>query len=489
MVHRKDKIYMTRNNQNTIEIELNKLENTIKHAIKICLEDSNLYSFIDSSNIGMNISSYTDCKNIIDYIYLKIKEYFLSDYFIRAIEYFNTLPYTYNKEAMITNINFFESDYIDRYLFYKNDYVYNPKFNSTKNHKINNNELKSIKKHLVSDMKKISDYSHGDESDIINSYQKDQKILSHDSLKNFYYWINNGFNQYIFLFGCTPVKYISFFNKNNPRKVPLFFEFSTIIYSDLFFNTANHLTKSNTNLNSFKINQDNNNIENLLETYNNSLTTVKKFQSKLSLDAEYIRSNALIHYMNTIFANDFFQADDSIFLKYICSCVDFKNLFEFSKKLYSEKIGAVIPIIKLNKDTLNVIDNLQFLNILEFGVKYNIDFSKFDIILNKRYIGITETLIIDKSNIESFCKFLYLLNNNISLYKLNINFPNLSTDIKSVIKTLNDQLCVINSRYNKINLIDTNSQLYKNNYLLFSYLFLYPIRHPNFSVQGRKSNI
>ena len=271
--------------------------------------------------------------------------------------------------------------------------------------------------------------------------------------------------------------------------MPLFFEFSTIIYSDLFFNTANHLTKSNTNLNSFKINQDNNNIENLLETYNNSLTTVKKFQSKLSLDAEYIRSNALIHYMNTIFANDFFQADDSIFLKYICSCVDFKNLFEFSKKLYSEKIGAVIPIIKLNKDTLNVIDNLQFLNILEFGVKYNIDFSKFDIILNKRYIGITETLIIDKSNIESFCKFLYLLNNNISLYKLNINFPNLSTDIKSVIKTLNDQLCVINSRYNKINLIDTNSQLYKNNYLLFSYLFLYPIRHPNFSVQGRKSNI
>lgn len=154
MVHRKDKIYMTRNNQNTIEIELNKLENTIKHAIKICLEDSNLYSFIDSSNIGMNISSYTDCKNIIDYIYLKIKEYFLSDYFIRAIEYFNTLPYTYNKEAMITNINFFESDYIDRYLFYKNDYVYNPKLNSTKNHKINNNELKSIKKHLVSDMKK-----------------------------------------------------------------------------------------------------------------------------------------------------------------------------------------------------------------------------------------------------------------------------------------------------------------------------------------------
>lgn len=54
----------------TIKQELTELDKTIKHAIKICLEDANMYQNLDESKIGENIITYNDCKNITDYIYL-----------------------------------------------------------------------------------------------------------------------------------------------------------------------------------------------------------------------------------------------------------------------------------------------------------------------------------------------------------------------------------------------------------------------------------
>lgn len=477
--------------QKNIESELNKLDVTIKHAIKISLEDAGLLEYIDSSKIGEGISTYEDCKNIIDYIYLKIKEYFLSDYFIRALECFNSMPYNYKKEKIITNINFYESDFIDRYLFYKNGYNYDSTLNSTENHEKQNNTLINLKKHLVADMKEIFVYSHKNMVDIVNLYQNNQNNLSNDSLKNFYYWTNNKFNQYVFLCGCTPVKYVSFVEESKQRKVPLFFEYITIVFSDLFFKTTNHLSKASTNINNLKTHKDNNNICKLIESYNNSLEIVKKIQNMLISSNESFRANVFTHYINSIFANDFFKAIDSTFLKFVCGFINLKKLYDYSENLYINHNNkyAISQRIVIDNEIFDITNNLQYLNILEFGVKYNINFSKFDCFLNREYSGIDTTQIINKVRIEKFCMFLYLLYNNTSLCKLNICFPKLSTDMKEVIKILNNQLYHLGSRDSKIDLININSRLYKNNYLLFSYLFLYSVRHPNFSIQGKKANI
>lgn len=480
---------MNKINHFKIEDELNRLDETIKHAIKICLEDANLFECADDKKIGKEVLSYADCKNIVDYVYLKIKEYFLSEYFIRALECFNTLPYNDKNKKIVANRSFFESVYVDCYLFWKNGYEYDLNLNSAQNHAQIDNVLKNIKKHLVNDMKKISNYTHGDTKDIIALNYMDDIILSHDSLKNFYYWANTEFNQNIFLCGCSPVKYVAFLEQNKQRKVPLFFEFATVVYTDLFFNTTNHLSKADTNINSYRIHQDNNNISKLLQTYNNSLEVVKKIQNKLILNNELIRANAMTHYMNSIFANDFFKSSNSLFLNYICSCVNFKRLYDYSCSIFTSTNNNDINPQKLviNKNIIDITNYIQYLNILEFGVKYNINFTQFDSLLSKKYNGISEMLICDKFYIDRFCTFLYLLYNNISLNEFDISFPNISTsNIGSLIKILNQELYNLNSRKNDIEFLNINSKLYKENSLLFSYLFLYPVRHPKLSIQGKK---
>lgn len=183
----------------TLKQELIKLDKTIKHAIKICLEDANMYQNLDESKIGKDITTYNDCKSITDYIYLKIKEYFIFNYFIRALERSSRFITDNYEVNIVSNPNLFESDYIDKYLFYKNDYKYDSNLSSTQNHSNYDNILINIRKHLLANMKNISDYTHGNEIDIIENYIQNQEILSEDSLKNFSYWINNNFNQYVFL--------------------------------------------------------------------------------------------------------------------------------------------------------------------------------------------------------------------------------------------------------------------------------------------------
>src|SRR5699024_8755553 len=116
---------------------------------------------LDESKIGKDITTYKDCKNITDYIYLKIKEYFIFNYFIRALERSNSFITDNYEINIISNPDLFESDYIDKYLFYKNDYKYNSSLNSTQNHKNYDNILINIKKHLLANMKTISKYTHG----------------------------------------------------------------------------------------------------------------------------------------------------------------------------------------------------------------------------------------------------------------------------------------------------------------------------------------
>lgn len=468
----------------TIKQELTELDKTIKHAIKICLEDANMYQNLDESKIGENIITYNDCKNITDYIYLKIKEYFIFNYFIRALERSNSFITDNYEVNIISNPDLFESDYIDKYLFYKNNYKYDSSLSSTQNHKNYDNILINIRKHLLANMKKISEYTHGNELDIIENYKQNREKLSEDSLKNFSYWINNNFNQYVFLCGSTPIKYISFLNEEKRRRVPMFFEYDIILYTDLFFKKPNHLSKANTNINSLKKNQDNNNIESLIETYNQSMQIIHKFENKFIVNEDHIRFNALKYYFNNIYANDFFKADNSTFLQYICDFINFKELVNYSKITKKNQQKLIIQYFKLNKETTTITSYLQFINILEFGIKYNVDFSKFDSLLDQEFSGINRNFIINKHNIQSFCTFLYLLYNNTSLQKFDINFFNLSDDIENIIDILNNELAKLNNQNNDIKLINKNSKLFKENYLLFSYLFLYPFRHPNYSIQG-----
>lgn len=468
----------------TLKQELIKLDKTIKHAIKICLEDANMYWDLDESKIGKDITTYNDCKSITDYIYLKIKEYFIFNYFIRALERSSRFITDNYEVNIVSNPNLFESDYIDKYLFYKNDYKYDSNLSSTQNHSNYDNILINIRKHLLANMKNISDYTHGNEIDIIENYIQNQEILSEDSLKNFSYWINNNFNQYVFLCGSTPIKYISFLNEEERRRVPMFFEYDIVLFTDLFFKKPNHLSKANTNINSLKKNQDNNNIESLIETYNQSIQIINKFEDKFIANEDYIRFNALKYYFNSIYANDFFKAENSTFLQYICDFINFKELVNYSKIIKKNQQQLIMQDFKLNKETTTITSYLQFINILEFGIKYNIDFSEFDSLLNKFFSGINRDFIINKHNIQSFCTFLFLLNNNTSLQKLDINFFNLLDDIENIIDILNNELAKLNNQNNDIKLINKGSKLFKKNYLLFSYLFLYPFRHPNYSIQG-----
>lgn len=464
------------------------LEDQLKEIIENCLEYAGIDKNLSFFTINKNLKSYSNYRTITDYIFLKLKEYYLSYAHLKSIEYS-----LLEKNENNYNIPSKNSDYktINAYLEYKAKNVFKYSKTIDIENYVTSESKNLIKK--ISEFRKISFYPKNEKelNGITEAFLFNQNNSTEDILKRFYNSVNHDFDNVSFLFGNTPFKYKGFLASY--KDSPDFLSFDYLLYFEAFYKNSadNFIAKSVTPLKNLRDKNNNNNIQNnfnrIINSYNSLLdkTNILLNYYSLSNNKNNYEFQACRHFSNVILSNDFFSStSESYFFQYLYPKIDFKELFNYSKSLYK---GNGKQSFKLNKESIKNIENLKYIEVLEFCIKYNLDLTIFDGFFLNSFNGFDSEMLQAKILLDKLILFLYFLRHNIKL----LNFEKDAIDIrikrflqktykKTIQKCIYEHLSSFKNRELDLKKLDIPFKLDVNGRLLFSYLFLYPTRHPTF---------